>query len=157
MAPRALATSSFSGDDATAVTVAPSRAPSWTAARPTPPPAPSTTSSSPGCSSATERSTWYAVRCATPKAAAWRTSTPSGKRRTASAPITTSSAKAPAMVVPTTRSPTARSPTPSATSATTPANSLPGTNGVGTVSWYSFATSSTSGKFTAAASTRTRT
>ena len=35
-------------------------------------------------------------------------------------------------------------------SATTPANSLPGTNGGGTLIWYSPATSSTSGKFTAA-------
>ena len=46
-APYDAATSSFSGDDATAVTVAPSSTPSWTAARPTPPPAPRTTSSSP--------------------------------------------------------------------------------------------------------------
>ena len=45
-------------DDATAVTVAPRWTPSCTAARPTPPPAPSTTSSSPGCIRATERSTW---------------------------------------------------------------------------------------------------
>ena len=47
--------------------------------------------------------------------------------------------------------------TSSATSVTTPANSLPGTNGVGTVIWYWFATSSTSGKLTAAASMATRT
>ena len=59
---QAFAASSFSADEATAVTVAPRAAPSCTAAVPTPPPAPSTTSSSPGGSSATERSTWYAVR-----------------------------------------------------------------------------------------------
>ena len=45
----------------------------------------------------------------------------------------------------------------SATSATTPANSLPGTKGSGAVIWYSSAITSTSGKLTAAAWTRTRT
>ena len=62
--------SSFSADDATAVTDAPSTTPSCTAARPTPPPAPSTTAPPPAARPATERSTWYAVRCATPNAAA---------------------------------------------------------------------------------------
>src|SRR5205085_6764074 len=46
--------------------------------------------------------------------------------------------------------------TSSATSPTTPANSLPGTNGVDTFIWYSFATMRTSAKFTAAALTATR-
>src|SRR5687768_4182197 len=74
---------------------------------------------------------------------------------------TTSSAKAPASVEPNTRSPTAKpaapDDTPGPTDSTVPANSLPGTNGVGTSIWYSLATSSTSGKLTAAAPTRTRT
>ena len=74
-----------------------------------------------------------------------------------SAGNTTSSANAPTIVVPKTRSPVAKVSTPSATSTTTPANSLPGTNGGGTLSWYWLATISTSGKFTAAARTRTRT
>ena len=58
VAPYDFATSSFSAVSATAVTVAPSTAPTCTAALPTPPPAPSTMSSSPGFSSAIERSTW---------------------------------------------------------------------------------------------------
>ena len=156
-APYDAATSSFSRDDATAVTEAPSSAPSCTAARPTPPPAPRTTSSSPGCSRATERSTWYAVRWATPKAAACGSSTPAGMRVTASTEIAASSANAPTNPVPLTRSPTTMPLTPSATSVTTPANSLPGMNGVGTGTWYSLATINTSGKLTAAAPTRTRT
>src|SRR5262245_38900578 len=61
------------------------------------------------------------------------------------------------MAVPITRSPTDTPSTPSPTQATTPANSLPGTKGTGALSWYLFATSSTSGKLTAAAETRTRT
>ena len=72
--------SSFSSDDATAVTVAPSATPSCTAARPTPPPAPSTTSSSPGARRAVERSTWMAVRWATPAAAASASESPAGDR-----------------------------------------------------------------------------
>ena len=70
---------------------------------------------------------------------------------------TTSSAKAPTITVPMTRSPSAKRGTPPPTSAITPANSLPGMNGTGTVSWYELAMKSTSGKLTAAAPTRTRT
>ena len=80
--------------------MAPRWRPRLTAASPTPPPAPRTTSSSPGCSRATERRTWYAVRQATPKAAAWRSSTPGGTARTAAAATATSSAKAPTITVP---------------------------------------------------------
>ena len=69
---------------------------------------------------------------------------------------TTSSAKAPTNVLPKTRSPTATGAAVSATSTTSPANSLPGMKGGGTESWYVSATSRTSGKFTAAATTRTR-
>src|SRR5262249_35548261 len=130
---------------------------SSTAASPTPPPAPRTTSVSPGWTAATDRRTWYAVRCATPNAAAVRSSTPSGMRVSAVGATTISSAKAPASAVPATRCPTATPVTPSATSSTMPANSRPGTNGAGTLIWYSSATRSTSGKFTAAACTCTRT
>ena len=56
-----------------------------------------------------------------------------------------------------TRSPAAKMPVLSAVSMITPANSLPGTNGGGTLIWYSLAISSTSGKFTAPAPTFTRT
>src|SRR5436189_5692518 len=76
---------------------------------------------------------------------------------TASAATTISSANAPTNPVPKTRSPTPTALTPSPTSSTTPANSLPGTNGGGTLSWYLSATSKTSGKLTAAAATPTRT
>ena len=82
---------------------------------------------------------------------------PGGTARTAAAATVTSSAKAPTITVPATRSPTASPTIPSATSVTSPANSLPGTNGGATVTWYLSATSSTSGKLTAAARTATRT
>ena len=154
--PRAAA--SLAGDEATAVTVAPRWWPSATAASPTPPPAPRTISSSPACRRATERSTWYAVRQATPKAAAWRSSTPGGttrtRRRRPRPPARRR--RRPARCPPPGRRPDSPS-TPSATSSTTPTNSLPGTKGGGTVIWYRSATSSTSGKLTAAARTRTRT
>ena len=156
VAPKEAATASFSGVDATAVTVAPRVRPSCTAASPTPPPAPSTTSSSPGTSFATDRSVWYAVRWATPNAAACRASTPSGTADTEAAATTTCSAKAPTIVLPKTLRPTSNPSTPSPRSTTVPANSLPGTKGGGTDSWYLSATMSTSGKLTAAASTRTR-
>src|SRR5262249_25517365 len=70
---------------------------------------------------------------------------------------TDSSANAPTRPVPITRSPTAIPVTSSPTSVTTPANSLPGTNGGGTTTWYRPPTIRTSVKFTAAATTRTRT
>src|SRR4051812_42692824 len=157
VAPCFSATSSLSSDEATAVTDAPRRAPSCTAARPTPPPAPSTTSSSPGCTRATECNTWKAVRWATPKAAAAASSTPSGVLVNAVADTTISSAKAPTSAEPKTRSPGATRSTPSPMASTVPANSLPGTNGGGTLIWYLSATSRTSGKLTAAAAIRTRT
>ena len=96
------------------------------------------------------------MRWATPNAAAWRASTPSGIRVNDVAVTTTSSANAPTIVLPKTRSPTATLRTSSATSRTSPANSLPGMNGTGTESWYSSAIKRTSGKLTAAAATRTR-
>ena len=87
---------------------------------------------------------------------------PAGPRRRAPGgpprpDTTTSSANAPTITVPVTRSPTATPCTSGATSVTVPASSLPGTNGVGTVTWYWSATRSTSGKFTAAAAARIRT
>ena len=94
---------------------------------------------------------------ATPNAQAWRSSIASGVGVTDVAPTTTCSANAPTITVPNTRSPAATVSTPSPTASTTPANSLPGTNGAGTLIWYSFAQISTSGKFTDAARTATRT
>ena len=58
---------------------------------------------------------------------------------------------------PKTRSPTPIPVTSSATSVTTPAYSLPGMKGVGAWTWYSLATTRTSGKFSAATAMRTRT
>ena len=58
---------------------------------------------------------------------------------------------------PKTRSPTTIPVTSLATSVTTPAYSLPGMNGVGACTWYSLATTRTSGKFSAATAMRTRT
>ena len=73
------------------------------------------------------------------------------------APTVTSSANAPMKVEPNTRSPTEKPVTPSPSSTTSPANSLPGMNGVGACAWYWFATTRTSGKFNAATVMRTRT
>lgn len=80
-----------------------------------------------------------------------------GDRVSIDEPATTCWAKAPTITLPKTRSPTTTSRTPSATSTTAPAKSLPGTNGGDTEIWYWLAITSTSGKFTAAAWTRTLT
>ena len=86
-----------------------------------------------------------------------RSSTPSGMRMSTLGATTISSAKAPTMVDPNTRSPRSRPSTPSPSSTTVPAYSLPKMNGVGTETWYVLATTSTSGKFTAPTLIRTRT
>ena len=103
------ATSSFSGDDATAVTEAPRIAPSCTAARPTPPAAPSTISSSPG-SHARDRPE-HVVGGAVRDAEGGRVPVVDAVRdaaRRSRPPTTTSSANAPKSPVPNTRSPTDR-------------------------------------------------
>ena len=69
----------------------------------------------------------------------------------------TCSAKAPNSADPITRSPTVQLSTPAPTERTVPANSLPTVNGSGMVIWYRSATTSTSGKLTAAAATSTTT
>jgi hypothetical protein len=70
---------------------------------------------------------------------------------------TTSVLNAPEPTRARTRSPTASSVTSAPTSVTTPAHSLPGTNGGSARCWYSPRVMSTSGKFTDAARTSMRT
>src|SRR5439155_7222288 len=118
---------------------------------------PSTSTVSPGCRSAMVRNVCIAVVCATLNAAASRRSTESGITFTLAALTTIFSAYAPTKLAPYTWSPTATPSTPSPTAPITPENSLPGTNGAGTCTWYSLLTMSTSGKFTAAYAMSTRT
>src|SRR5262249_13102270 len=126
---------SFASLDAAAITRAPMRRAISTAAEPTPPAAPRTTTWSPGRTSATLRSASYAVAYTTGNAAAAARSTPSGTRTSPAAGATAASANAPTKTVPHTRSP-ARTPLVAApTAATVPAKSLPGVNGVGTDAW----------------------
>src|SRR5262245_55288355 len=82
---------------------------------------------------------------------------PSGIGRTDAAGTAICSANAPTIIVHITRSPTRGDVTPSPTAVTTPANSLPGVNGGGTESWYSFDTISAWGQLSAAAMTSTTT
>ena len=70
--------------------------------------APSTTTHSPGASSATLRNEWYAVPCATPSADAATKSAPAGMRVRADAGTVIFSANAPTNAAPNTRSPGAR-------------------------------------------------
>src|SRR5215213_4571704 len=152
---------SFSGDDAAATTCPPISVASSTDASPTPPAAPSTSTVSPRWRSAMVRRVCIAVVCATLNAAASRSSTDSGITLTLVALTTIFSAYAPTKLAPYTWSPTFTPPsalaTPSPTAAINPENSLPGTNGAGTCTWYSLLTISTSGKFTAAYAMSTQT
>ncbi len=69
----------------------------------------------------------------------------------------TRSANAPNNTEPITRSPTRQLVTPGPTDDTVPANSLPTVKGTGMVTWYRSATTRTSGKLAAAATTSTTT
>ncbi len=147
--------SSFSGDDAAAITWPPMSVASSTEASPTPPAAPSTSTVSPGCRSAIVRSVCIAVVCATLNAAASRRSTESGITCTLAACTTICSrvraheAGAVDVVADRDAPRTAGDPVTDRRRST-PENSLPGTNGAGTCTWYSLLTMSTSGKLTAA-------
>ena len=147
VAPLALATSSFAADDATAVTVAPSTTPSCTAARPTPSPGAEHDQLVPGLRPG-RTSGARGTRCDEQRRTQRRGGPrpPRGSGSTTCAETTTSSANAPTIVLPKTRSPTATLRTSSATSRTSPANSLPGMNGTGTESWYSSAIKQDVGK-----------
>ena len=70
LAPCAFATSSFSAEDATAVTFAPEHRTELYGGQADAAAGAEHHELSPGCNAAAERSTWYAVRCATPNAAA---------------------------------------------------------------------------------------
>ena len=106
-----------------------------TAARPTPPAAPSTTTHSSGRTRAKLRRAWKAVRWATPDAAADTRSTAGSTGSKAAADTATRSANAPYRTEPITRSPTARPSTPGPRDDTVPANSLPTVKGTGMVTW----------------------
>ena len=82
---------------------------------------------------------------------------PWGSGRSAEAGATSSSVKAPAWAPKHTASPTAGQATPAPTSMTSPAHSMPATKGSGGRCWYLPWVISRSGKFSAAACTRTRT
>mmetsp|Transcript_5403 Transcript_5403/g.21322 ORF Transcript_5403/g.21322 Transcript_5403/m.21322 type:complete len:217 (-) Transcript_5403:129-779(-) len=129
----------------TATTNAPWRLESCTAACPTPPPAPSTSTVCPARSAARSRSATCAVPNAIGRPAAASTSSARepladgrassvGSRSVWSAEHTTSSANAPA-ATDTTASPTLRPLTPAPTSVTVPLSSPPGTNGYAGRSW----------------------
>lgn len=112
------------------MTVAPRAAASWTAAEPTAPDAPCTSSVSPA-ETASSSSTRAAVAVAMGSAAASAQPRPSGFGATAPTSARTYSAYAPVALRPRTSSPAANSVTPSPVSSTTPANSLPGVAGSG--------------------------
>mmetsp|Transcript_4183 Transcript_4183/g.15537 ORF Transcript_4183/g.15537 Transcript_4183/m.15537 type:complete len:213 (+) Transcript_4183:546-1184(+) len=143
---------------ATATTIAPSAFATCTAARPTPPAAPRTSTVWPGVT----RAYRVRARCAVPKAtgnaAACARLTPAGTGKHTRSGMTHSSAIAPPPIVtPATRSPTLSPRTSVPHSVTTPAHSPPGMNGMRGFSWYEPWTIKTSAKFRLAASTLTLT
>src|SRR6185369_17300695 len=121
--------SSLASVDAAATTRAPSTFAISTAAEPTPPAAPRTSTVSPGRTSAVMRSASYAVAYVTGNAAALRNSTDAGTRISIAVDDTTASANAPTNTVPHTRSPTAKSSTPGPSPRIVHEKSLPGVNG----------------------------
>ena len=88
--------------------------------------------------------------------APWAKSSASGSAKVRKSGATATSAKPPSMQKAATRSPAA-TPAPSGALRTTPATSLPGTNGSGGLIWYSPRVCSTSGNETPAACTSTTT
>ena len=140
-----------------AITLAPIAFAIWMAAVPTPPAEPSTSTVSPGRSAPRRRQgevhrvvvAQQAHRRAVVDAVGGRASrSPDGNA--------TRSAHAPSMLKPVTRCPTLK-PESAGAERTTPATSVPGTNGGSSLSWYSPLISSRSGKLTPAAPTSTTT
>ena len=140
-APARKATRRFSSLDAEASTRAPMAAATanCTAARPTAPAAPSTSTVSPGCSRAACVSAWYEQPKPPRNTAASSKLMRSGKRsaaasrtsvRSAYLPPTPTQAQTQAI-----RSPVAKRVTPAPSATTTPDTSLPGMNGNGTCTW----------------------
>src|SRR5512134_90131 len=135
------------------MTRAPITVPSSTAASPTPPAAPSTSSVSLGLSWPRSFNACQAVPYATVNPAAAARSTPRGSGTVRAAGATHSSANAPNSTLATTGSPGFTCVTPPPVSFTTPASSTPGVNGRGGLIWYLPWIMRTSGKFTPAAFT----
>src|SRR5450830_288531 len=153
-APRVLANSSFAEEETAAITRAPMARPTSTAAAPTPPAAPSTSSVSPERSRPASCNAWYAVAYANWKAAASAVGSLSGILTQRSCDNARYSDMAPQPHRPITTSPRANCLESAPTCSTTPQNSLPGTSGLGGLTWYMSRINRLSGKFTPTARTR---
>ncbi len=143
-APAASAIVRFSSVEATAITRAPNDRATSIAASPTPPPAPVTSTTSPG------RTTVRRVNANQAVPYTWRNDAPprevevGGEADQLARRRDRHSAKPPAPIDPKTRSPGCQSSTPSPTASITPAASPPGTYGACIGNWYLPATSSPS-------------
>ena len=117
------------------MTRAPAALPSWTAPLPTPPAAACTSRVSPAASRARRCSpnhpVWYVMK----KAPASASSRPSGAGSALAAFISVSSANAPPIEPPMSRSPGATPVTPGPAATTSPHSSTPGVNGSGGRTW----------------------